>query len=310
MSGQFISHATLAKILDGSDFVLNGTSLSCIITEQNIIDKYFIGLGTIGLLWLLYQIGTYLLFVYQWWSTSNNNLRKRLLPLQIYMRDMDSIIEQFQENGDKFQGDGAEQTAHLRALRTDYEKFIKYDQYCWIKYRNPDKKAFQKGWCGYAGEPTPTHLYEMCRYEQLQARKRTIWPKPDPVDIGLGVATIKKLKNLNVVESDNIQILREVQTGTSRFCCRPVYSKAEPLEISKKNVFFGMYQPYFADVYMQSVNLNEGLQMKRRTVNGLSGSCSRFFCGLLSGWTLETLEIAIKSELDEGHLRADLQLKF
>ena len=305
MSDHFISHTTMAKILDGSDFVLNGTSLSCIQVQQhtNVIDNYFIGLGTVGLLWLLYQAGMYLLFVYQWWSTSNHNLKKRLLPLQIYMRDMDSIIEQFQKR------DGAEQTAHLRELRTDYNTFIKFDQYCWIKYHNPNKKAFKKGCCGNKGEPNPTHLYEMCKYKQIQAEKRGLWPNVYPPYTASGVVSVNKLKSLIVIESDTIQILREVQTG--RCCCYPVYSKVAPLEISKRNVFFGMYQPYFEDISMKGVNLNKGLHgMQRRTVNDLSDSCSRFFCGLLSGWTLETLEIAIKSELDEGHLRADLQLKF
>jgi len=274
------------------------------------IDNYFIGISTLGIMLLVYQIITYGIYIYNWWSASDHNIKVRLLPLQIYMRDIEAIIEKL------FEKKNENRTEHLRKIKTEYNELIEADKYCWIKYVNPVykyQKFYRKCWCC-GKRPTPRFLYEMCEYKEVNNKFPIL--NPD-------TSNWVKIK-----ERRKIAIQRKAYTNSSGFysfayiftcgymCGAPRYIEATPLQVNAKDVFFGRYRPYIGNTEMKPINLDENLfvdgktKTKHRKAGGLNDSCARFCCGWWLGWTLQDMELAIKAEFDEEHLKSDLDIKF
>tara|TARA_B100001559_G_C16478234_1_gene612442 strand:+ start:383 stop:1234 length:852 start_codon:yes stop_codon:yes gene_type:complete len=261
----------------------NGTSYICEVetpTSNNVFD-YLIGLSLVGIFMLIYQVFKYSTYAYGWWHTADRLIKTNLLPLQIYMRDMDKIVKTLKS------GDG--DSGQLEYLRNQYELFIEKDHFCWVKYKNPRWKqnstnTYRKCYCC-AKIRRPRFLFEMCRYDR-DGKK---------ILIKREIRRLKKCPLLYIGE-----------TFGSPDCCN-LYTPADDFEIiDEKNVFFGMYKPYFGDNHMKAYDLNIKGKI-RRHVNGIDDSCHRFLCGFWRAIELQDLEISIKSELDEEHLRADLR---
>ena len=286
------------------------------------IDNYFIGISTMGIMLLIYQIITYSIYIYNWWSASDHNIKVRLLPLQIYMRDIEAIIDNLNKTKNE------NRTLHLRKIRTEYNELIEADKYCWIQYVNPaykHQKFYRKCWC--CGKvQTPRFLYEMCVYKEVYTTKYSKFPILKPT-----TSKWSKLKERAAhFESKKIAIQRNMYTSSSGFyafayiftcgymCGSPRYVKAAPLEVDSKDVFFGRYQPYIVNTQMKTVDLDQNLfietgeriKTKHRKMDGFHDSLARFCCGWWMGWTLQDMELAIKAEFDEEHLKSDLNIKF
>lgn len=347
-SNKTISLLTYSKMLGGEEFTIDGNLLSCSeITENPTdlaghVDNYFIGISTLGVMLLIYQILSYLMYIYSWYSSTGHNIKVRLLPLQIYMRDIDTIIQKMQIGSG-----GNRRTEHLRRIREKYYAFIEADKFCWIKYENPvhkKSKFYRKCWC--CGQlPTPKYLYELCEYKETYALKNgsfgyvkdTIRYDKDKKEVKWTNKNVKKRwKNLKGYatnfDSKKIAILRQVYKDASWYyfvvyiltlgyvCGAPSIHEAEPLYVETKDVFFGRYEPFIADPDMKPINLDENLYITtingekiktlHRKVNGIDDSCSRFFCGWWLGWTLQDMELALKSEFNEEQLKADLDINF
>lgn len=350
-SNKTISLLTYKKMMDGEDFPLDGTTLRCLeITESpkdlaGHVDNYFLGINALGVMLLTYQIITYLKYIYNWYSSTDHNIKIRMLPLQIYMRDIDAVIVKVQ--GNKFTPDGLQRTAHLRQLKEQYYKFIAADKYCWVKYKNPvyetqlknKKPLYQKPCFCCKKRPIPRVLYELCELDKS-------WVQGNGFDRYLNGEFSKRpdekgnptlTKNL---ASKHIQIKQQVYNQPSfyytityfltlGYCCgTPSITKAPSKKVLLTNVFLGRYKPYILDPGMKPVDLDEDLYIidgngkkvqdaegnftrtKHRKVGGIDDSLSRFFCGWWLGWTLQDLELALKSELDEEHLKTDLNIQF
>lgn len=261
----------------------NGTTYICEVdtpSPDNVFD-YLVGLSLVGIFMLIYQVFKYSTFTYGWWHTADRLIKTNLLPLQIYMRDMDSIIQTLKS------GDG--ESDQLEHLKNQYELFIEKEKYCWVKYKNPQwkqnsKNTYRKCYCC-AKIRKPRFLFELCQYVRdgnkiLIKREIRKWKKCPILYIG--------------------------ETFGSPDCCN-LYIPADDFEISEeKNVFFGMYKPYFGDKDMKAYDLNITGSV-RRNANGIDDACHRFLCGFWRAIELQDLEISIKTELDEEHLRADLR---
>ena len=148
-----MDNLTANVILEGTSFILNGTSLKCLENEgeQDLFEMfsgYFYGLTWIGFLWIGYTVGTYLFAIYLWWSGNDNSIKKILLPLQIYMRDIDQIIDTMKNNVNDNQ-QGINRVQHLLAIKKKYDKFIQAETFCWVK---PERKG--------------KNDYELCLYKK------------------------------------------------------------------------------------------------------------------------------------------------
>ena len=58
------------------------------------------------------------------------------------------------------------------------------------------------------------------------------------------------------------------------------------------------------------IETGERIKTKHRKMDGFHDSLARFCCGWWMGWTLQDMELAIKAEFDEEHLKSDLNIKF
>jgi len=296
------------------------------VTFQEHVDNYFIGISTMGIMLLVYQIITYSIYIYNWWSSSDHDIKVRLLPLQIYMRDIDAIIYNLNKTKNK------NRTEHLRNIRTEYNELIEADKYCWIQYENPiygRQLLAPSCWCG-GKVQTPRYLYEMCVYKEVYTTKYTKYSK---FPILNHTTSWSKLKERTAhFESKKIAIQRNMYTSSSGFyafayiftcgymCGSPRYVKAAPLEVDSKDVFFGRYRPYVVNTQMKTIDLDqklfietetgEKIKMKHRKVGGFNDIWARFCCGWWMGWILQDMELAIKAEFDEEHLKSDLDIKF
>ena len=279
------------------------------------IDNYFIGISTMGIMLLIYQIITYSIYIYNWWSASDHNIKVRLLPLQIYMRDIEAIIDNLNKKKNE------NRTLHLRKIRTEYNELIEHHKYCWIKYVNPAYKhqKYYRKCCCCGKVQTPRFLYEMCVYKEVSRSDRLPVLNNNPL-------VRSKIKD----PAKKIAIQRNMYTSSSGFyafayiftcgymCGSPRYVKAAPLEVDSKDVFFGRYKPYIVNTQMKTVDLDQNLfietgeriKTKHRKMDGFHDSLARFCCGWWMGWTLQDMELAIKAEFDEEHLKSDLNIKF
>lgn len=340
-----IPHSTYLKMVTGEEFTINGFVLKCleiVDSPTNLgehIDNYFIGISTLGVMLLVYQIITYLMYIYGWWSSSHHNIKVRLLPLQIYMRDLNRIIGKIHQKG------GYRRTEHLRKLKEEYEEFIEADKYCWVKYKNPiyinqlkkHQPTYQKiCWC--CGKtPTPRFKYELCELDNS-------WSLDGSMPIG--VPRVKRhhektfskdvekrwqkvaLLSQNLA-SKKVKIKREIyKDGTFYYaftylltlgysCGKPAVQHAKSIEVDEKDIFRGRYMPYFVDPTMKTIDLNQNLFTERgnvptrhKKVEGVDDSCARFFCGWWLGWTLQDMELALRTEFEEEHLKTDLSIEF
>jgi len=201
------------------------------------------------------------------------------------MRDIDKIIELLQS--------GSGDPTQLIYLKNQYELFIEKDKYCWVKYNNPQWKnntqnTYQKCYCC-AKIKRPRYLFELCQYVLDYDGNSNIIIKRE-------VRKWKKCPLLYISET----------LGTPD-CCK-IYMPVDNYTVEPENVFFGIYKPYFGDEKMEPQDLNKNIKDNiRRKTNGIDDSCHRFLCGFWRATTLQDLEISIKSELDEEHLRADLR---
>ena len=367
-SNRTLSLSIYSRMLKGEEFTVDGISLRCLEIKENDlaghVDNYFLGISTLGIMLLTYQIITYIIYIYNWYSSTGHNIKIRILPLQIYMRDIDAIIQKMQ--GNKFTTTGLRRTVHLRKLKEQYYNFIEADKYCWIKYINPIYKTqlknkqplYQKPCFCCKKRPTPRFLYELCeldeswvqengfvRYLNGEYTKRNVGRydehgtrKEFSPNIEKNWQKVSLLtKNL---ASKYVQIKRQVYKVASfyymiTYCCTLGYCCATPSireatskKVLRTNVFFGRYKPYISDPAMKPIDLDEDLYMtdenggfihdekgnlkrtKHRKVGGIDDSCSRFFCGWWLSWTLQDLELALKSEFNEEQLKADLDINF
>lgn len=372
---QTIPILTYLKMIEGQDFTIDGISLRCLeVTESpkgvaEHVDNYFLGISALGVMLLTYQIITYVLYIYNWYSSTDHNIKIRILPLQIYMRDIDAIIQKMQSSSDsstKFNTAGLRRTAHLRTLKEQYYNFIGADKYCWIKYSNPvykiqlknHKPLYQKPCFCCKKRPTPRFLYELCELDESWAQENGFVKYLNGKFSQQKVARYDEEENKiefspNVkknwqkvslltknLASEYVQIKRQVYKEPSfyytiTYCCTlgyccgtPSLREAPPKKVLLTDVFLGRYKPYISDPDMKPVDLDEDLYMtdgngervhdaagnlkrtKHRQVGGIDDSLSRFFCGWWLGWTLQDMELALKSELDEEHLRTDLNIQF
>ena len=340
---------TYNNISDGKEFTINNITLQCFekVQPTNLgehIDNYFIGISTLGVMLLTYQIITYSLYTYNWYASTDHNIKIRILPLQIYMRDIDAIIQKMEYSPDSTLSNstGLRRTTHLRDLKKRYHGIIEKDKYCWIKYNNPvhtpTTKFYRKCWC--CGKfPTPKFLYELCEYKvhnKVHNVKKEGYAKNTIRYDNNRTNAKKRLTTINSTatnfEAQEIAIVRIVYTDASfyylvayvltlGYCCgTPYIQEAKSLVVNIKDVHFGRYKPYLADPDMTPVNLDfelftishngNKIQTKHRTVNGIDDSCSRFFCGWWLGWKLQDMELALRAELDEEHLKTDLHINF
>lgn len=142
-----MDNLTANVILEGTSFILNGTSLKCLENEgeQDLFEMfsgYFYGLTWIGFLWIGYTAGTYLFAIYLWWSGNDNSIKKILLPLQIYMRDIDQIIDTMKNNVNDNQ-QGINRVQHLKSIKKKYDRFIQAETFCWIKSERKGKNDYE-----------------------------------------------------------------------------------------------------------------------------------------------------------------------
>ncbi len=351
-------------MMNGEDFTLDGTTLRCLEMNESPnnlvehVDNYFLGINALGVMLMTYQIIMYFKYIYNWYSSTGHNIKIRILPLQIYMRDLDAIIQKMQGNHfTSDTSDGFRRTSHLRQLKEQYYKFIAADKYCWIKYKNPvyktqlenKKPLYQKPCFCCKKRPIPRFLYELCELDESWAQdgfksfihrdfsKRHIYKYDKNGKQTEFSANVKKnwqkvsllTKNL---ASKHIQIKRHVYNQPSfyytityfltlGYCCgTPSITRATPKKVLLTDVFMGRYKPYISDPYMKPVDLDDDLYIvdgngemvhtKHRKVGGIDDSLSRFFCGWWLGWTLQDMELALKSELNEEHLKTDLNIQF
>jgi len=345
---------TYDNIADGKEFTINNITLQCFekVQPTNLgdhIDNYFLGISTLGVMLLTYQIITYSMYTYNWYASTDHNIKIRILPLQIYMRDIDAIIQKMQSSPDSTLSNsaGMRRTAHLRALKEQYYNFIEADKYCWIKYKNPvceKTKFYRHCWC--CGKlPTPNFLYELCEYkDQYNFKKGSFGYSASGKEKDWMSENAKKrwtkVNAYNFKKGKKIEILRQVYKDASwyyfvayvltlGYCCgTPYIQEAKSLVVNIKDVYLGRYKPYISDPGMKALDLDEDLfvvdrngndvfdakgekiSTKHRTVNGIDDSCSRFFCGWWLGWKLQDMELAVRAELDEEHLKTDLHINF
>lgn len=366
---------TYSKMLKGEDFMMDGILLRCLevtgthkgFTEH--VDNYFIGISALGVMLLIYQIVTYLMYIYNWYSSTGHNIKIRILPLQIYMRDIDAIIQKIQSHfsaGNKFTTTGLRRTAHLRQLKCQYYNFIEADKYCWIKYKNPvyetqlknKNPLYQKPCFCCKKTETPRFLYELCELDESWAQENGFVKyingeysqrhvtrydeEQNKIEFSPNVKkSWQKVSLLTKnMTSKYVLIKRQVYKQPSfyytitycftlGYCCgTPSIIQAPPKKILRTNVFFGRYTPYISDPGMKPVDLDDNLYItdangervrdaqgnfkrtKHRKIGGIDDSLSRFFCGWWLGWTLQDIELALKSELDEEHLKTDLNIQF
>ena len=343
---------TYNNISDGKEFTINNITLQCFekVQPTNLgehIDNYFIGISTLGVMLLTYQIITYSLYTYNWYASTDHNIKIRILPLQIYMRDIDAIIQKLEYSPDSTLSNftGLRRTEHLRDLKKRYHGIIEKDKYCWIKYENPiytPTTTFSVKCCCCGTFPTPRFLYELCEYK-VQNVKKEGYAK-NTIRYDNNGTDAKKRLTINSTatnfEAQEIAIVRKVYTDASfyylvayvltlGYCCgTPYIQEAKSLVVNIRNVHFGRYKPYLTDSGMKALDLDKGLfvvdrngndvldakgekiSTKHRTVNGIDDSCSRFFCGWWLGWKLQDMELAVRAELDEEHLKTDLHINF
>lgn len=262
-------------VRNASTCVFGNMTVSCQEVQQDKtisehVTSYFIGIGTIGILLFIYQILYYLKLVYGWWVTNDHMIKLRLLPLQIYMRDMDKII------------DSIDDSQPLKERQKQYNEFIEASRYCWIKKNNPKYGKKKRKCVCFREQLVPKFTYELCEYER---------------------------RDENIYIKRNTHTLPKYMRWILTFGCSGCRKQGKDLLVSEKNVFLGRYRPYLANE-MQIVDLDKGLVAERVKVNGVDDSFLRFFCGYFKSASLQDLEIAVQAELNEENIKRNMKIKF
>lgn len=301
------------------------------------VDNYLIGISSMGFMLLSYQIIFYVSSAWIWYSSVDHKIKMRLLPLQIYMKDMDRIIEKLVQKGI-----AKRRIENLEKLVEEYNEFIEFDNFCWVKSKNPIYEKWKKAkngrkrkkCCNRHNPPPLRFVYELCEYKLTADTPKSDHMKPRVITNKnrlktsvmnfIGKSVSHKMKSY-------IYIQRQTYNASSCFyliayiftCCntlgQPKIISQPSLEVMRKNVYFGRYAPYLVDSSMECIDLDKDIKdikdggessLRHRKTEGMDDKCSRFLCGWWKGWTLEDLELMFRTELDEEHLQNDLDIVF